>query len=198
MTLYATKACTDQIRSNKNISVKITSREFKNDLYIVSAEAKDNSGRTDESLAAVHVGGMRGDALANSLMKCETKAKRRVTLSICGLGMLDETEIETTLDIKTINEPLEQKQKQKKVMNSKETKLISGYADYVPPEGHFRGRRIGDIPIDELTSYKEIVENAARKAGKQLQGIALDVMTSVTKVIEEHAEKERKKDGLPF
>ena len=28
-------------------------------------------------------------------MKAETKAKRRVTLSICGLGMLDETEVET-------------------------------------------------------------------------------------------------------
>ena len=28
-------------------------------------------------------------------MKCETKAKRRVTLSICGLGMLNETEVET-------------------------------------------------------------------------------------------------------
>jgi len=27
-------------------------------------------------------------------MKAETKAKRRVTLSICGLGMLDETEVE--------------------------------------------------------------------------------------------------------
>ena len=29
------------------------------------------------------------------MMKAETKAKRRVTLSICGLGMLDETEVET-------------------------------------------------------------------------------------------------------
>jgi hypothetical protein len=28
-------------------------------------------------------------------MKCETKAKRRVTLSICGLGMLDEAELDT-------------------------------------------------------------------------------------------------------
>jgi hypothetical protein len=28
-------------------------------------------------------------------MKAETKAKRRVTLSICGLGMLDESELET-------------------------------------------------------------------------------------------------------
>ena len=31
-------------------------------------------------------------------MKAETKAKRRATLSICGLGMLDETEIETIPD----------------------------------------------------------------------------------------------------
>jgi hypothetical protein len=28
-------------------------------------------------------------------MKAETKAKRRVTLSICGLGMLDESEVES-------------------------------------------------------------------------------------------------------
>ena len=32
-------------------------------------------------------------------MKCETKAKRRVTLSICGLGMLDETEVETSTGV---------------------------------------------------------------------------------------------------
>ncbi len=28
-------------------------------------------------------------------MKAETKSKRRVTLSLCGLGMLDESEVET-------------------------------------------------------------------------------------------------------
>ena len=38
---------------------------------------------------------LKGDALANALMKAETKAKRRVTLSIAGLGWLDETELET-------------------------------------------------------------------------------------------------------
>ena len=38
------------------------------------------------------------NALANAIMKAETKAKRRVTLSICGLGMLDETELETIKD----------------------------------------------------------------------------------------------------
>ena len=38
---------------------------------------------------------MTGDTLANALMKASTKAKRRATLSICGLGVLDESEIET-------------------------------------------------------------------------------------------------------
>src|SRR6202008_2665643 len=37
----------------------------------------------------------KGEALGNALMKASTKAKRRATLSICGLGMLDETELET-------------------------------------------------------------------------------------------------------
>jgi hypothetical protein len=32
---------------------------------------------------------------ANAAMKCITKAKRRATLSVCGLGLLDETGIET-------------------------------------------------------------------------------------------------------
>jgi hypothetical protein len=41
------------------------------------------------------VGHLKGDALANALMRAETKAKRRVTLSLAGLGWLDETEIVT-------------------------------------------------------------------------------------------------------
>jgi hypothetical protein len=49
----------------------------------------------DSSIGAVSVDGLKGDDLANAMMKAETKSKRRVTLSICGLGMLDETEIET-------------------------------------------------------------------------------------------------------
>src|SRR5574343_296815 len=36
------------------------------------------------------------------MMKAETKAKRRVTLSICGLGMLDETETATIQDAKPV------------------------------------------------------------------------------------------------
>src|SRR5690606_33168556 len=48
----------------------------------------------DMAMGAVALTNKRGEDLANALMKAETKAKRRATLSICGLGILDETEID--------------------------------------------------------------------------------------------------------
>lgn len=92
LTLYAKRDCTDQLRSLRNISITITDRSVLGDVYIVTARASTPDGRTDESTGAVSIKGLAGDALANAYMKAETKAKRRVTLSIAGLGMLDETE----------------------------------------------------------------------------------------------------------
>jgi hypothetical protein len=99
LTLYATRDATDQLRKLHGVSVRIVSRERLDDLYIVEAQATDKTGRTDTSLGVVNIRGLGGEALANALMKTETKAKRRVTLSICGLGMLDETEVQSVLAI---------------------------------------------------------------------------------------------------
>ena len=93
--LYALRDCADQLRRLHGISISIANRERTSDLYVVTARAKDRHGREDESTGAVTVGNLKGDALANALMKAETKAKRRVTLSIAGLGWLDETELDT-------------------------------------------------------------------------------------------------------
>jgi len=95
LTLYARKDATEQLRRLHHVSVNIVSREQVGDVYTVTARATDAKGRTDESIGAVSIGGLKGDALCNAIMKAETKAKRRVTLSICGLGMLDEAELET-------------------------------------------------------------------------------------------------------
>jgi len=43
----------------------------------------------------VNIENLKGEARSNAMMKAETKAKRRVTLSICGLGMLDESETDS-------------------------------------------------------------------------------------------------------
>ena len=94
LTLYATKNCTEQLRYRDGISVVIVSREVIDGVYVVIAKAYTPPGRCDESSGAVSVESLKGEAKANAFMKAETKAKRRVTLSICGLGILDESEIE--------------------------------------------------------------------------------------------------------
>ena len=95
LVLYATRACTDQLRTLKKVSITLSEPQVINETYIVRAKASDDEGRTDESSGAVSIKGLYGDNLANAYMKAETKAKRRVTLSICGLGMLDESELDT-------------------------------------------------------------------------------------------------------
>ncbi len=91
---YANKDCSDQLRKRDKVSVAIVSREEVGGVLVVTARASMPDGRTDESIGALSIEKLQGEARANALMKCETKAKRRVTLSICGLGMLDESEIE--------------------------------------------------------------------------------------------------------
>src|SRR5262249_11704266 len=93
--LYCTRDATDQLRKRDGISIQIVNREIVDDVYIVTARATDRHGRTDESIGAVPIGQLKGEARSNALMKAESKSKRRVTLSICGLGMLDATEVDS-------------------------------------------------------------------------------------------------------
>lgn len=93
--LYARKDCTDQLRKIHGISIEIVSQEVADDILTVHARARDKDGRQDEDVGAVAFPQtLRGDNRANAALKAVTKAKRRVTLSICGLGFLDETEVE--------------------------------------------------------------------------------------------------------
>jgi hypothetical protein len=125
MVLYARKDCTDQLRDIHGVSITIVAREVVDGVYVVTAQAKNMTERTDESVGAVplikengewrnapsgkrYFAGdgtykpMSPDDKANAMMKAETKAKRRVTLSICGLGMLDETELDTVPQAKVM------------------------------------------------------------------------------------------------
>jgi len=104
LTLYARKDATDQLRRIHGISVRIVAREMIDTLglYVVTARATTPDGREDEAIGAVSVKGLSGDALANALMRAETKAKRRVTLSIVGLGWTDESEVESIPGARTV------------------------------------------------------------------------------------------------
>lgn len=93
--LYAKKDCADQLRSLKGVSITKATTRIEDGLAIVEVEATTKDGRSDCDIGCVPIKGLTGESLGNALMKAVTKAKRRVTLSICGLGWLDEAEVES-------------------------------------------------------------------------------------------------------
>lgn len=94
--LYAKRDACDQLRKIYSISLEITSAKINDDgIYTVEVRAKTPDGRQDMDVGAVYLAdSVKADLRANLILKCVTKAKRRATLSICGLGFLDETEVE--------------------------------------------------------------------------------------------------------
>jgi len=129
--LYADKGCTQQLCKSYHISTEVTKKEKIEDVYVVTVRAIDDKGRYTDEDGAVSISEpetirvktgtwpnsgkaryeskpnpnagklLKGDNLCNALMKAVTKAKRRSVLAFCGLGMLDETELETIKDVKT-------------------------------------------------------------------------------------------------
>jgi len=94
LTLYARKDATDQLRKLNNVNIDDCSVNDDGDWFVVTVKGSDATGRKDVEIGAVNKKDMQGN-YGNALMKAVTKAKRRLTLSLCGLGWLDETEIET-------------------------------------------------------------------------------------------------------
>lgn len=159
LVLYATRSCTDQLRFNHKISIVISKRELTEQFYAVTAVATAADGRTDESIGVVSVIGLKANDLANALMKGETKAKRRVALSICGLGFLDELETETISNIVRPEPTAEE--------------IYEGTAqqtEYTVPFGKFKDMRLKDIGEQELKAYIKWIRERALSQNKEIQG----------------------------
>ena len=103
--LYATKYATDRLASKNQIKLEVISQTTEQDIRVVMVRAISADGRQTDEIGAVSIGGIKGSDLANAYMKAITKAKRRAVLSLCGLGMLDETEIETIPGSETVQMP---------------------------------------------------------------------------------------------
>lgn len=124
LTVYATKDCAEQLRKIHGVSIERLEREIDLAANIVTytAYAVDRYGRRDVStgIVALETNGkaawnnqpavapvpLTGAKKANAIMKAETKSKRRVTLSICGLGFLDETQLEDLENAKVLDLPV--------------------------------------------------------------------------------------------
>lgn len=94
LTLYARKDAADQLRKIHGVSIDDVEINEVGDSYFVKVKGHDNTGRSDVEIGVVSKKDMQGN-IANVQMKAVTKAKRRLTLSICGLGWLDETEVDS-------------------------------------------------------------------------------------------------------
>ena len=131
--LYCTRSGTQQLNKLHKVSHLITSRDTNVDagVYIVTSKASLPDGRCTESLGAVNIAGLKGEAYANAIMKAETKAKRRATLDLLGLGVLDESEAEsipnaTTVALQTMVEALPQMEVEAvEVIEDAETEKLS-------------------------------------------------------------------------
>jgi len=102
LTLYAKKDATDQLRNINGVSIDDVDIVENETQFLVKVKGHDKTGRADVEIGVVSKKDMQGN-LGNVQMKAVTKAKRRLTLSLCGLGWLDETEVETIRDARLAN-----------------------------------------------------------------------------------------------
>lgn len=160
--LYATKACAEQLRLRDGISIEEVKVESTDEYVRVTAKARNREGRTDVAFAVVSIIGLKGMDRANAEMRCDTKAKRRVTLSIAGLGMLDESEVETIKDAKPV----------------RAEDIYDGTAEpteYTIPFGIFKDHTIRDaIEKDgepRFKSYMKWLTEKAEKKGVEIDGV---------------------------
>lgn len=199
LTLYATRSCTDQLRSINKVSIKITSREKFDDIYVVTAQATNSEGRFDESTGAVNVSGLKGDNLANAYLKAETKAKRRVTLSLCGLGLLDESEIESIADAKpftpnerdvNVSNAIEGHKTEAKQYERKVSEPIDLNAYIIKFGKKMAGKRLNEFTIDEHRSMLTWLESQSKEKNQPLNGSAKEYVDYATAwIIEQSKEK---------
>lgn len=157
LTLYATKACTDQLSRVHGIKLSIISQVSEAGLRVVTVRAETKDGRCTEEIGAVPVEGLKADNLANAMMKAVTKAKRRAVLSMCGLGMLDETETETIRDARTINVDSHTGEivdpSDRPSLSPVERSEIDAFATGSPPQ---RTRVIQGIPIKTTKDWEQV------------------------------------------
>lgn len=101
--LYANKSCAEQLRNIHGISIQITDQREDGGLWLVTVVATDQRGRSDSDVGFAQIKGLTGEQRGNAILKAVTKAKRRVTLSMTGLGgLMDETEVASVAEVKGV------------------------------------------------------------------------------------------------
>ena len=177
MKLYAKKDCAEQLRKLNGIGVTDMKREFDEATGILTVEVKglDKWGKVDIASGSLFMKKvvwdnkvrkeypLTGQDLANAKMKCETKAKRRLALSMSGLSMPDESEV---IDIQGVK-ILEAQEKE----TEKALKKVEALAPAIPVQAVSAPKPQAapvqsERPMDKvITSLPEKTKALLREAG---------------------------------
>lgn len=178
--VYATKDCTEQLRKIHGVSTQIVRADVADGCFEVHIKAQDRTGRTDEDFASIPLGNAKGADLSNIKMKCITKAKRRVTLSICGLGILDESELDTiaqSLKKHAENPQITNPLKEVKEADNSQASLTpeafkdSDFGEYVCKVGRkYNGMKLKEVGEHDLNKYLDWLVGKAKENGDVLTG----------------------------
>lgn len=101
--LFPLREATEQLRNNNQVSIAEIDPIDVKGCIAFKCKASLPSGRTDFGIGAVSVDGLEGQDYANAVMKAETKAKKRATLSLLGLGMPSDDEVRDTPGARIFN-----------------------------------------------------------------------------------------------
>jgi hypothetical protein len=178
--MYADRGCAAQLCKLHDVSHKIVSRETIGKTYIVVAQASTPDGRQTESLGAVPLEAaerkwdaskgkmiptgnykdLTGEALCNAFMKAETKAKRRATLDLVGLGILDADEAEAVREMETEPQP---EAKKASIANWREHKWTPKYGKSSDGNLEYHGLSLGEIHDKDPEGFAYWVKNFSPK-----------------------------------
>lgn len=162
LVLYAKKDATDQIRKIHGVSITKVEQMVQEGCCIVTAFAKDKNGKEDSDVGAVPLVGLKGDAYANAIMKAVTKAKRRVTLSICGMGLLDESELDTVSG--AVPQPIDMAER-----SASQTKKLKEKALPAPVAAQFEKKvleAVAEVQAQALDTPPPVPPAAKKKTAK--------------------------------
>lgn len=171
--LYLSKAGSEQVRDRNKVSINQVDTKIEGDMVIVTAQATLPSGRQDSDVGVVSVKGLSGENLSNAMLKAVTKAKRRVTLSICGLPVSDVVEADhagpppenggSTAELNQLVRETKPKQEPKKTESEKiSEKVLSSLKDNVVQdvenEGTSSSRRVRASNLSKAQILVQIEE----------------------------------------
>lgn len=123
--IYATKECCAQLRHLNGISITDLEERIDGDFAICKVKGMNKHGRVSMEIGSVNIAILEGQDKSNGQMWAVTKAKRRLTLDLSGLGVLADVELKDMKQVVEYN-VLEEAPKQLAQGNSPEATAALG------------------------------------------------------------------------